>query len=482
MGETRTRIFLLYATVILAVSGLTVPIFRWFLFSAIESRVQGDLTEEMLKFGDRYRAWRAAAPPTEAHLKAFIDDWVRSQVPEDDNFHIFIVDQELYRANPPALPDAIALDSELMERLKREARSIHESTLEQDASFSKAPISSQGSILYRAFPLNSDSGADAAVEGMFVAVHLTDGERAEALVAVSIFFKMATGVVLVSFVLAWLLSQQLLKPVKQLAIATRSISETNLTRRLPVEGTGELAELTETFNAMMSRLEAAFVSQRNFVNDAGHELRTPITIIQGHLELMGDDPDERQEVLAIVQDELDRMTRFVNDLILLAKAEHPDFLQLEPIDIKGLTEAVFAKATTLAPRQWRLQSVGCGTLLGDRQRITGAMLNLAQNATQHTQPSDTIELGSAVDGQTVRLWVRDTGSGISEPDQHRIFERFARAANSRCRSEGAGLGLPIVKAIAESHRGRVQLASRLGVGSTFTLVLPLNSCSKRGIS
>ena len=299
--------------------------------------------------------------------------------------------------------------------------------------------------------------------------------------AVTVFVKVAVGVVLVAFLVAWLLSQQLLKPVKQLAMATRSISETDLTQRLPVEGQGELADLSKAFNGMMDRLESAFISQRNFVNDAGHELRTPITIIQGHLDLMGDSPEEREETLDIVQDELERMTRFVNDLILLAKAERPDFLHLETIDIKELTESLFTKATTLAPRQWRLSSAGRGILVGDRQRVTGAILNLAQNATQHTRESDTIELGSVIEGGEARFWVRDTGGGISVQDQSRIFDRFARAANRYRQSEGAGLGLSIVKAIAESHGGRVHLTSQLGVGSTFTLILPLDSPQERHV-
>jgi signal transduction histidine kinase len=188
---------------------------------------------------------------------------------------------------------------------------------------------------------------------------------------------------------------------------------------------------------------------------------------------MGDEPQEREETLALVMDELDRMGRFVNDLLLLAKAERTDFLQLETINLQTFTEEIYAKATALADRQWQLTSVASGTLVGDRQRLTGAILNLAQNATQHTKTTDIIELGSVLLRSSVRFWVRDAGEGISPTDQARIFDRFARAAHSYRRSEGAGLGLAIVKAIAESHGGTVELVSQLGIGSTFTLVLPL---------
>ncbi|MEL7316973.1 MAG: ATP-binding protein, partial [Cyanobacteria bacterium J06559_3] len=298
-------------------------------------------------------------------------------------------------------------------------------------------------------------------------------ERAESLAGVYVFIKIATAGVIFSFLLAWLGSRQLLKPVQRLAETARGINELNLSQRLEVEGTGELAALASTFNAMMDRVQAAFDSQRNFVNDAGHELRTPITIIQGHLELMDDDPEEQRETLEIVMDELDRMGRFVNDLVLLAKADRPDFLQPETLDLASFTEVVFGKMTALDKRNWQLVNIGHGKFVADRQRITGALLNLAQNATQHTQPTDTIELGSSLSKGRVRFWVHDTGEGIAPADQQRIFDRFARAANSYRRSEGAGLGLAIVSAIAEAHKGHVELTSQLGVGSTFSLILPL---------
>lgn len=132
-------------------------------------------------------------------------------------------------------------------------------------------------------------------------------------------------VFVVSLILAWLAAGRVLAPLRAITTTAHAISEADLNQRLPVQGKGELAELAMTFNEMMDRLEAAFVSQREFFNDAGHELRTPITIVRGHLELMGDDPQEQQETLALVIGELDRMSRMVDDMILLAKAERLDF-------------------------------------------------------------------------------------------------------------------------------------------------------------
>lgn len=118
-------------------------------------------------------------------------------------------------------------------------------------------------------------------------------------------------------------------------------------------------------------------------------------------------------------------------------------------------------------------------MVGDSQRLTGAMLNWVQNAVRRTQPGDLIEMGTIMNRKNVRFWVRDTGSGIALIDQARIFERFARAGNSHRHSEGTGLGLNIVQAIAEAHGGRVKLTSQRGNGSTFTLILPLEPPRER---
>jgi two-component system OmpR family sensor kinase len=281
------------------------------------------------------------------------------------------------------------------------------------------------------------------------------------------------SVLIIASVLAWLVAGRVLAPLRLLADTARSIGESDLTRRIPVTGRDEIADLSRTFNAMLDRLEAAFATQRRFVSDASHELRTPITIVRGQLELLGDDPDERRETIALVTDELDRMSRFVDDLLLLAKAERDDFLRVSEVELGALTDELFDKARGLGARDWRLEARGDAVVIADRQRLTQAIMGLAQNAVQHTADGDPIWLGSEVDRREARLWVRDDGPGIGPDDQERIFQRFARASASRRRSEGAGLGLAIVRAIAEAHGGRVALSSRPGAGATFTVIIPL---------
>jgi two-component system, OmpR family, sensor kinase len=306
--------------------------------------------------------------------------------------------------------------------------------------------------------------------GAMVATADLGAEYGEIDDAVRVTAAVTLAVLLFAVGLAWVIAGRVLAPLRHLTDTARSITESDLTRRLEVRGDDEIAELTATFNAMLDRLEAAFASQRAFVSDAGHELRTPITIIRGHLELLGDDPQERGETVELVSDELDRMTRFVEDLLTLAKAERSDFLRLQDIDLDILTEELMAKASGLAPRDWRLERIGAGTLRADRQRLTQALMNLAHNAVQHTAEGSRIGLGSELHAGRARLWVHDDGAGIAPADQERIFDRFARAGAPQ--PDGSGLGLAIVRAIAEAHGGRVELRSAPGQGSTFTLDLP----------
>ncbi|GAA2124304.1 sensor histidine kinase [Streptomyces synnematoformans] len=307
-----------------------------------------------------------------------------------------------------------------------------------------------------------------------VAIH-TERERERVADVFVIMLAISAVALVLVCAIGWAVAGRILAPVRLVGETAAQLTEQDLTRRIPVRGRAdrdETAALAATFNAMLDRLERAFAAQREFVDDAGHELRTPITIVRGHLELMGADPAEREETLRLVTDELDRMTRIVEDLLLLAKAERPDFVAPEPVQLAELTADVFVKARTLGERDWELGEVGDGEVHLDPQRVTQAMVQLAQNAVQHTAPGGRIRIGSRVAGGHVELYVADGGPGVPEQDADLIFERFRRGTARRgSRGGGAGLGLAIVKAIAEGHRGRVGLGPTEGGGATFTLIL-----------
>jgi signal transduction histidine kinase len=479
-GEVRTQILLWYLVLMAFFIAVAIPTIQQRLFSRIEARVRKELIEEMQEFQEllseglkdvdksvlerlerQYKLIPLAAPQNREELSTIYEAFMSRSLPEDDTFFIAILDGKFYKSSPRALPLAFKPDSILMQRWEQLSQS---SQGEMEVADKEVD-----SILYVAEPIRIKG----EIVGVFVVAHTTAGERIEGLEALQVVVEVKVIVLAMALLLAWFMAGRLLAPLKTLTLTAQSINESELTKRIPVRGEGEISELTSTFNAMMDRLEGSFASQRDFINDAGHELRTPITIIRGHLELMGDDPQEQQETLTLVIDELDRMSRFVDDLLLLAKAERPDFLVLETVDIAVLTEELFTKATALAPRNWQLDTVAKGRMVADRQRLTQAVMNLAQNATQYTTEDGSIFIGSKITKNKVSFWVQDTGEGIIPADQERIFERFARAAASRRRSEGAGLGLSIVRAIAQAHYGNIFLKSKLGTGSTFRIVLPL---------
>ncbi|WP_395694969.1 sensor histidine kinase [Nocardioides sp.] len=281
----------------------------------------------------------------------------------------------------------------------------------------------------------------------------------------------ALTLLVVTAVAAWV-SGRLLSPLRTLRQTTDEISATDLSRRLPETGNDDITALTRTVNGMLGRLEGAFVGQRQFLDDASHELRTPLTVLRGHLELL--DPEDSEEVAAtreLLLDETDRMGRLVGDLVVLAKSDRPDFLHLREVDLEALTRDVLAKARGLGDRTWELDAVAEHKILADEQRLTQALLQLADNAVKHTRPGDLVAIGSSYAGGTVRLWVRDSGPGVPPEDRARIFERFGRSAVPPG-DEGFGLGLSIVGAIARAHSGGVSVEDAEPTGARFVISIP----------
>jgi two-component system, OmpR family, sensor kinase len=224
---------------------------------------------------------------------------------------------------------------------------------------------------------------------------------------------------------------------------------------------------------MLDRIERLFHSEREFVDDASHALRDPLTICMGYLEqLEAAPPEERRAIVAVVSDELDRMARIVDGLQRLSDAEHPGFLHPEPIDLEPFAHELIVKASALGDRDWVLEGAPRGVLVADRHRLTEAVMNLAHNAVEHTVPGQRIAIGAETAPGQVRLWVRDEGVGVAVGERERIFHRMTRGDRSRRRYRGSGLGLTIVRAVARAHGGEVALRSEEGAGATFTLVLP----------
>ncbi|CAN5271897.1 HAMP domain-containing sensor histidine kinase [soil metagenome] len=315
------------------------------------------------------------------------------------------------------------------------------------------------------------SSANETADGAFVILYLLTSDQ-DALGDVMRTYAIVAFLSLIAIsATAYGVAGRLLRPVRRIHATAQTISDTDLSRRLEVTGNDDLTDLSHTFNAMLDRLEEAFDGQRRFLDDAGHELRTPITIVRGHLELLdADDAAEVKTTTSLVIDEVDRMSRLVDDLILLAKTRRPDFLRPDWLDVGELTDDLADKVRGFGDRTWSVDHRGRGSAFVDRQRITQAMLQLVDNAVRHTEVGDSIAIGSIQDDDALRLWVRDTGVGIGHEHQQVIFDRFRQVDPNSL--PGSGLGLSIVSEIARAHGGDVGVTSVLGGGSTFTVTLP----------
>jgi signal transduction histidine kinase len=216
--------------------------------------------------------------------------------------------------------------------------------------------------------------------------------------------------------------------------------------------------------------------ERQFIQDASHELRTPITVALGHAELV--ERASREPELAddarVVVDELQRLRRLADRLLLLATSEDPDFLLQSPVQVEQLLATVLQRWTPIV-RRWRLDPAEPATVVGDADRLGLALDALVENAVKHTVPGDEIRLGAKRQGEHVAIMVADSGAGMPADHLDRIFERFARLDQARTRDKGGGvgLGLAIVKAIVQAHGGTVGVQSSPGAGSAFQLLLPL---------
>jgi signal transduction histidine kinase len=220
------------------------------------------------------------------------------------------------------------------------------------------------------------------------------------------------------------------------------------------------------------QLESLLERQERFLHDASHELRTPVTIARGQLEVLRRLDGSSAPEIDVALDELGRMERIVERLLLLARADQPDFLEQREIDVERFVEDVFMRWSEVAPRRWRLGVLVQGTLRVDPEQLRIALDALLENAVKYSEPRDEIELSSRGAGLEIVIEVRDEGAGVPQEALSRIFERFARADAARTRAQGGvGLGLAIVDTIVKAHGGRASVR-RLGRGSVFALHLP----------
>ncbi|MEM8722893.1 MAG: HAMP domain-containing sensor histidine kinase [Cyanobacteria bacterium P01_G01_bin.39] len=469
----RFRILAWYLVLTSCTVLISVVVTRQIFCNVLESRTQETLVAEVNEFE---RLIEQQVTNNSSQLSNVVAEVLSLRVTARNEYILALIAGQIVHDSSLPLPEEIAQQHDSISRGDFSISRPQNSTLLEEWNqvsdlTGGELIAKDGPIYYAAKPITVNGD-----QGIIIAVRDARADYQTGTRTIILVIKVATVVLIIFSAIAWVTAGRVLFPLRQVTKTAQTITQTDMSKRIAAKGNDEIAELSATFNAMLDRLSSAFETQREFLKDAGHELRTPITVIQGHLEILKYRPEKQEETIALVTDELDRMGRLVNDLLLIAKAEQPRFLSIKLEELDWFTEELYFKSQALATRNWQLESKGLSPVAMDKGRLTQAAMNLVQNAIRHTEENDTIALGSTVRHEYAYLWVRDTGSGIATEDQERIFERFARASEGDRYSaqEGAGLGLSIVEAIATAHNGWVELESELGTGSTFTIVFPLS--------
>ncbi len=354
------------------------------------------------------------------------------------------------------------------------------------AGYEYVRVQNERLLVYnRLIDVNRRGGNGGQVVGIIqVARSLADQDRALNVLRRNLIIGSSVATLL-AFGIGWVLAGAALRPINRIAQTAHAIgAERDFNRRVPHSGPqDEVGRLATTINTMLAALQGAYrqeaqalQAQRRFVADASHELRTPLTTIRGNLGLLQREPPiseaDRVAVLDDMVDESERMSRLVNDLLVLARADAGRPLRNEPVAVKPLIEDVCRKARTLGPdREISCDEIADVELVGDHDALTQVLLILLDNAVKFTPPHGRITITTVVRDAAVAINVHDTGTGIGPEVLPHIFERFYRADSSRTGS-GAGLGLAIARALVEAQRGTISVSSVVGEGSVFTLQLP----------
>lgn len=434
----------------------------------LRSRIDRELTEQYAEFQQRVLSTGRATDP--ATLRTASERFVAGQRYHPEARIYLISPQSL----PPVTNQARIVDEELAEN-----RSGGESG-EADAG----GIVSTGDGLTT---ISTDETGKLRVLTQPVAV---DGKRigtfrvADPLTSVdqaleslrNRFIAVGLGALILSVAIAIWLANLISRPLRRMAAVASAVDSGDLTHRIDYGGNDEVGVLAEAFNHMLDRLEEGFRLQRDFVSDASHELRSPLTVLRGRIEQLVDHTGDREatEVEAgELMKEVRRMERLTDDMLTLAKAERGGLVQLRRVPIDDFVEDLRRDLPLLGQRHYSVESDIHGDLEADPDRLAQVLRNLVTNAVRHTAADGHIDVSIGSENGSAVFAVSDDGTGI-EPDQlGRIFDRFHRTDEGRSRAEGgSGLGLAIARAIVEAHGGTIAASSTPGQGATIRFRIP----------
>jgi signal transduction histidine kinase len=332
-------------------------------------------------------------------------------------------------------------------------------------------------------PIRTTGGDDAGYVVAAVPLKQTDAALEE------LRASFAVGVLLILLLTggpAYLLAGRALQPVRTVSQRAAEIERTgDFERQLPPSGSGDTAELVQTFNAMIGRVHRMLLSQRDFLANSSHELRRPLTVIRTYIDVLEDprlSEDERASSLSEMREEAEMMSKLIADLLLISR-EGEQAMAKGIVDLPTLCSRLYTRLRSQDPaHRYSFSTQGEARVVGDAERLEQMVSNLLENAAQNTPAQGAIGLAVERENGTVRIRVTDTGVGIPEDEQPRVFDRFFRGSNALAtRSDGYGLGLVIVKHVAESHGGQAGFHSRVGSGSSFVVELPAIADGERAV-
>jgi signal transduction histidine kinase len=484
LGSLRWRLAAWVAAIVVISSGVTFFVVYRGTGSQLRAQIDHDLSSDATALVGALRAGGHGGTHLEdPAVAAAARRYIASQPFASTSTMLFVeVPGEPTLSNTPELvnPHAVPDEGETHAEQAVENRAAAALLQAPDGfTIQSSPDSSEQRVLKRSITL---AGGVAVTVGIGESLGVV--ERAEHGVAKA--FILAGGLALLgALIAALLIGTRFSAPLRRMAAVAKRVDAGELTPRIDDPGPDEEARaLADSFNRMLDRLTDAFAGQRDFIADASHELRTPLTVIQGQLEVLAAQGEpsavEIRRVEALVRSEVARMTRLVDDLLLLARAEQAQFLQLRPIELASFVSELWDGVGPTAERRFELGELPTGNLRADPDRLAQALRNLIENAVDHSRPGDgLVRLEVELDGGPERgeaavvFVIEDDGPGIPADQLERVFDRFHRTDPARSRaSGGVGLGLAIVLAIAEAHGGAVKAGARRGGGARIELTLP----------
>ena len=440
----------------------------------LRSQIDTDVTGDVSQLSGAVRALKTESP---ADLATATDRYVRAQS--------FSATSSLLFAVVPG-HDTVSNHPELFGGSRPEAgetQSEQQHENSEGAALLRGPL---GLSTRRAPDLGEVRVDERIVSAGGLRVRVGAGEplivvtRAQRSIARSFLIAGAIAVIL-ALIASYLAAASVTRPLRRMAKVAARVDGGDLHPRMrpSPNASEEIRVLSDSFNHMLDRLESAFTSERDFLADAAHELRTPLTVLAGQIEVLADDPHpspgEVRRVQQLVSAEIERTSRLVDDMLLLSRAEQPEFVRLREVALEGFVTDLWAGMTTRSQRRFELSDIPPVTLVVDPDRLAQALRNLIRNAIEHTAaPAGLVRLEVAqLASASVRFTVLDDGPGI-EPEQiERVFERFHRTDHARDRAAGgAGLGLAIVQAIAHAHGGQVRASTAPWGGAKLELDVP----------